>query len=330
MKAEESLIPELLPEEVELEKPPQEAVEAAQRETQPAEERPTVMSLIVAGKFDAVRERFAEEAQEAFVNHVDVTSRFHCMALFEPLDSIDQYDLDRVFRSLKTGNPNRAKNVLLLLLSTGGRIEPAYQISKLCKSFSKTSFVVVVPRQAKSAATLICLGADEIHMGPLGHLGPIDPQLGSLPALGVNQALHTIAAVSEKYPRSADMFARYLRSALTVEQIGYCDRIGESAVQYATRLLSNKPPLREKALDIAKELVHEYKDHGFVIDVDEAKQHLGAEWIKEDTAELKFAEDLYSLFESYNFMLGYIKEHKLLIIGDPTNKDELIIGKIRK
>lgn len=327
--AEEVNIPELLAEEVEieLEKPPQEAVQEATREAKTSAERPSVVSLIQTRDFNAVRERFAEEATALFKEHAAVTSWFHCMALFEPLDSIDHFDLDRIFRSLKTGNASREKDVLLLLLSAGGRIEPAYQISKLCKSFSMNRFVAVVPRQAKSAATLICLGADEIHMGPLGHLGPIDPQLGSLPALGVNQALHTIASVSEKYPKSADMFARYLRSALTVEQIGYCERVGESAVQYAVRLLSNKPTLREKAGQIAKELVHEYKDHGFVIDIDEAKQHLGPDWIKEDTSELRFAEDLYSQFESYNFMLDLFQDHKLLIIGDPTKADELIIGK---
>jgi hypothetical protein len=60
-------------------------------------------------------------------------------------------------------------------------------------------------------------------MGPLGQLGPIDPQLGGLPALGVTQALQTIALLSQQYPGSAEMFARYLRMALTVEQIGYCD-----------------------------------------------------------------------------------------------------------
>jgi ClpP class serine protease len=37
--------------------------------------------------------------------------------------------------------------------------------------------VVVVPDQAKSAATLIALGADEILMGPASDLGPIDPQI---------------------------------------------------------------------------------------------------------------------------------------------------------
>jgi hypothetical protein len=52
--------------------------------------------------------------------------------------------------------------------------------------------------------------------------------------------------------------AMNLRMALTVEQIGYCDRISESAVHYAERLLLTKPQLVRRAPAIAKELVHEY------------------------------------------------------------------------
>jgi len=112
-----------------------------------------------------------------------------------------------------------------------------------------------VPRQAKSAATLIAIGADEIHMSILGQLGPIDPQLGGLPALGVAQALERIAALSEKFPGSAEMFAKYLQQALTVEQIGYCERIAQSAAQYAQRLLAAKS-LGARGEAIAQELVH--------------------------------------------------------------------------
>jgi len=36
---------------------------------------------------------------------------------------------------------------------------------------------VIIPHQAKSAATLISLGADEIIMGPSSELGPIDAQV---------------------------------------------------------------------------------------------------------------------------------------------------------
>ena len=35
----------------------------------------------------------------------------------------------------------------------------------------------MVPRMAKSAATMICLGANEIIMSSTSELGPIDPQI---------------------------------------------------------------------------------------------------------------------------------------------------------
>jgi hypothetical protein len=186
-----------------------------------------------------IKRRFVEEIEGILKAHG--MEHYCALALLEPDESIDTTDLDHVFSALSAQNADRSKDVMLLLLSRGGSIEPAYQISKLCKSFAAKRFVAVVPRHAKSAATLIALGADEIHMGPLGQLGPIDPQLGGLPALGVSQALRTIASVAQEFPGSADMFARYLRMVLTVEQIGYCDRISESAIQYAVRLLSTKP-----------------------------------------------------------------------------------------
>jgi hypothetical protein len=160
-------------------------------------------------------------------------------------------------------------------------------------------------------------------------LAPIDPQLGGLPALGVSQALQTIASVAEQHPGSAEMLARYLQLALTVEQIGYCDRISESAVQYAVRLLSTKPQLARNASLIAKELVHEYKDHGFVIDIEEARMHLGSEWIKSDTAEIRAAERIYSLFESVNLHLEIGQSKRIFVMGSVANTSSVRIVKSR-
>lgn len=261
-----------------------------------------------------IKERFSQEVSQ-YLQEKEEISRYCCLALLEPDDNISTYELNQIFNALNELNPLKEKDVLLMLLSRGGSIEPAYQISKLCKSFSNNRFIVTVPRHAKSAATLIALGADEIHMGLLGQLGPIDPQLGGLPALGVAQALERIAALSEKHPGSADMFARYLRMALTVEQIGYCDRISESAIQYAERLLSTKPQLREKISTIAKELVHEYKDHNFVIDFAEAQQHLGTDWVKSGTTEIEFAEKIYKLFDMVNLFLNVYQSRHLLVLG---------------
>jgi hypothetical protein len=112
-----------------------------------------------------VKNRFAKEVGE-ILNQYDLGG-VCCLALIEPVDSIDNYDLDKIYAALMNNNPAHAKDVVLFLLSTGGAGEPAYQISKICKFFSKSSFKVIVPRIAKSAATLIAIGADEIHMSLL-------------------------------------------------------------------------------------------------------------------------------------------------------------------
>ncbi|RJQ52077.1 MAG: hypothetical protein C4521_11060 [Actinobacteria bacterium] len=64
----------------------------------------------------------------------------------------------------------------LLLQSSGGDIDKAEKIVYMCRNRSK-SLRVIVAESAKSAATLIALGADEIVMGDASELGPIDPQL---------------------------------------------------------------------------------------------------------------------------------------------------------
>lgn len=279
---------------------------------------------------DDIKARFSYEIKKILSTHSDLQEKYCCLALLEPSDNIDSYDLNKIANALTELNAKRKKDVLLILLSRGGSIEPAYQISKMCKSLSKGRFIVTVPRHAKSAATLIALGADEIHMGPLGQLGPIDPQLDGLPALGVSQALKSIASLAEKYPGSSEMFARYLRMALTVEQIGYCERISESAAQYAERLLSTKKFLDKRKQDIARELVHEYKDHGFVIDLEEAKMHLGQEWIKTDTIELKLTDEIYKHFDMVNRHLQFNqKNQRLLVVGRIDSAADFMILKNR-
>lgn len=271
-----------------------------------------------------IRERFGKDVK-AIIDDFDLKDKC-VLALLKPEDAIGSFDLDQIYNALLDTNADRSKDVLLIILSRGGQIEPAYQVSKLCKKFAKSKFVVAVPRQAKSAATLIALGADEIHIGPLGQLGPIDPQLGGLPALGVSQALQTIAGLAEQYPKSSEMFARYLRLALTVEQIGYCDRVSASAAQYAERLLSTKGSMAGRVSQIARYLVYEYKDHGFVIDLNEARQILGEDWVVSESIELNLAEKLYGLFDWVNLWLSILdRQMRLLVVGKIDSQGALVV-----
>lgn len=64
----------------------------------------------------------------------------------------------------------------LILHSPGGDGTVVEKFVALCRTQCKR-LCVVVPNEAKSAATLIALGADEIVMGPPSELGPIDAQI---------------------------------------------------------------------------------------------------------------------------------------------------------
>jgi hypothetical protein len=187
---------------------------------------------------------------------------------------------------------------LLIVNSPGGRVEPAYLISKSLKSIAHKHFSVAIPRRAKSAATLLALGADQIHMGMISQLGPIDPQVRGLPVLALGNALDHIADTACKYSGASEMLTKYLIDQAPIQMLGYYERVGESAVQYAERLLSGKKlPTDTDAAKVAKHLVHHYKDHSFVIDTEESLQLLGPDLSKEQTPQYELADALYSFLE---------------------------------
>jgi len=73
---------------------------------------------------------------------------------------------------------NLTKGLALLINSPGGIGISAERILNICRSYSgKEEFVCIVPGKAKSAATMICMGASKILMSKTSELGPIDPQI---------------------------------------------------------------------------------------------------------------------------------------------------------
>src|SRR5581483_4118572 len=64
----------------------------------------------------------------------------------------------------------------LLLYSRGGAIDIPWRLARIFSQVSD-SWNVLIPFRANSAATLLALGAEQIILGRLGELGPIDPTL---------------------------------------------------------------------------------------------------------------------------------------------------------
>lgn len=255
-------------------------------------------------------------------------SKYNILVLFDNTILV-KGDSDQIYKAV-TSFSDTNKPLLLVLLSGGGEPGSAYLIGRLCREYAKDNkFTVVVPRHAKSAATLLACAADEIHMGSLSELGPIDPQINRMPALGLKNSIEHIADLVTKNPGSSEMFAKYLKLTVEPIQIGYYERVAESAVQYAERLLEkHKGSLPSTPAEIAIKLVYGYKDHGFVIDKEEAKSIFSEKTIKCNTSEYELGNTIYNLLSRIE-NIADILDHNFYFIGSLDSMPNLVKKKRR-
>ncbi len=260
-------------------------------------------------------QRVREDIRE-IIKKSPVAGTYDFIFLHDDSSQITKYTSNRIYSAVTDGSHDPGKPLFLLLHTGGGKVEPAYLISKCCRK-SAPKFVAAVPRFAKSAGTLIALGANEIHMGIISELGPIDPQVGDYPALGLGSAVEHIAKLCTKHPQAVEMLAKYLASSLNLNHLGYFERVSESAVQYAERLLADRPlPAAQTPATVANRFVYGYKDHGFVIDREEATEILGSDIVKSDTDEYKLANEIHQYLENVNLAYNVFKNHSCKIVGE--------------
>ena len=277
-----------------------ESKEASKTKTILASTGPAWAELFAEGDADKILGRLRTELSGLLKKWSRRLQRYNVVFYYQPGSMTDD-DTDDIYRALKRG-PVGKKDVLMLLVSNGGQTQAAYQISKLCRDWTKDRFIVSVPRQAYSAATLLCLGADAVHMGPLGNLGPIDSmQLytsgKSVSSMAHIHSLQTITRWVTESPASQGFWAEILSKDVnfTYSYIGMYEREEEATVQWAERLLIAGKSDPDRAAKIAKYLTYEYKSHGFVIDRDEATDIFGADSVVRSSNELAFGEEAYDL-----------------------------------
>ncbi|AJF63061.1 MAG: hypothetical protein QT11_C0001G0933 [archaeon GW2011_AR20] len=109
-----------------------------------------------------------EEIDESQINQIEIT----------------ESDVYRVLGEI--GKIERKKDekiqITLILDSVGGEIYPSYKIINLLRN-KCDKLSVFIPEKAKSAATLMTLGADEIIMSAESELGPLDLPMREHPML---------------------------------------------------------------------------------------------------------------------------------------------------
>ncbi|WP_459890329.1 SDH family Clp fold serine proteinase, partial [Desulfothermus okinawensis] len=95
-------------------------------------------------------------------------------------------DSEEVLRAIQMTDKDMP--IDLILHTPGGLVLASLQIARALKKHPG-KVTVFVPHYAMSGGTLIALSADEIVMSENAVLGPVDPQLGELPAASIVKLL---------------------------------------------------------------------------------------------------------------------------------------------
>ena len=140
--------------------------------------------------FNSVQTVNAIEAQKKtfFENLFNHTGR-NCVVYYSAwqqnsssnsLYSIDDDDRNGFMNALF--GIDKAKGLDLILHTPGGDLAATQSIVDYLYTFFNGDVRVIVPLTAMSAGTMIACSAKEIVMGKQSNLGPIDPQIGGMPA----------------------------------------------------------------------------------------------------------------------------------------------------
>jgi hypothetical protein len=127
---------------------------------------------------------------------------------------------------------SQGAQVVLLIDSLGGSAKSAFQLAKFFRNYSDR-FVALVPRTAKSAATLLALGADEIILGNAGELGPVDAQVRERNEFVT--VLDTVKAMERVHASALELVDRVM-ALLTLRTEEDVDKLLPLALDFAAQL----------------------------------------------------------------------------------------------
>jgi hypothetical protein len=190
--------------------------------------------------------------------------------------SICQNDVIAMSRLL--GPMKKQPEVGLFLKSDGGNPEAALRFVHLIRQkFDRIT--LLAPFECASAATMVALGANEIHMGPTSYLTAVDSSLkhdlspvdhhNYLVSVSQDEVMRILRLWKEQ--KCADNPFPEVYKYLHPLVLGALDRSSSLSMRICQDLLSYHVPSRAKALRISRALNYDYPSHSYPITAREAR-----------------------------------------------------------
>jgi len=219
---------------------------------------------------------------------------------YTPLDDSILVPLYKQLKSI-----GHTEKIDLFLHSYGGAVDTPYKVVMLIREFCD-EFGVIVPFAAKSAASMVVLGADEVVMGPISELGPIDPLVKHpvykdlwVPVQAIRHCIDYLqrSVADSPDPELVTCIINPVLNKLDPWLIGDYEKALKASHQYAEALLSRYmfKETPERVPIVTRALTEGYFSHGYPIGRREAKE-LG---LKVTEAEGDLWDVIWSLYLGY-------------------------------
>jgi len=234
--------------------------------------------------------------------------------------------------------PSERGKLDLIIYSRGGDSDVPWSVDSMLREYCREgSFSVLVPYRAHSAATVICLGADEIVMTKAAELGPIDITIASGP--------HNPSEENRRLPVSVEDVTGYFTLLDTIgcnrpdeklrafEQLatkvhplvlGSVSRLLQQTQLVALGLLGTRsaPFPEAKNQEIVRKLSSEIYSHRHTINRTEARAYLRLDQVV-DAESVGLDTSLWDLYRSYRDLFSLevpFAPDEELVVGDSDER----------
>jgi len=197
-------------------------------------------------------------------------------ALWAEIGLTEELNVEEAIDKLKE---NGIQNLILCINSFGGGVSSSFKVAyAIRKNFDKIT--VIVPHIAASGGTLIALTGNEIVMGDMSSLTPIDVQMERGGRMySVNAMIRSFGALNDFFEKVAEEDAPYPWKAMAdkLDPVEFQEWIDASSLMelHAKKILEMNESFKENADLIVSRLTTGYPVHSYSITIEEAKEIFG-------------------------------------------------------
>lgn len=223
---------------------------------------------------DEVVTSFATSQKVGLLAFIGPYTSVRVSPVHEARARINLFDEFAIEEALRVFAAREVKRIFLLVNSLGGGLDSSYKIARAVRQ-SFESITTFIPHVAASGGTLLALSGNEMVMGRMSNITPLDVQIQyKSNVISAATFMRSFKRASEWFEKITPEEAPYPKKALTDKLDPFLmeewSGLMSTSQEYVTEVLEAVG--YEDAAKMAEEIVTRYPSHNYVLTRDKAER----------------------------------------------------------